>query len=96
MYGRVELVRELLRTDAGRPAADIETQDNAGNTPLHIAAQCGRDNVVEELLRPYAVEDRSTAISSENGDRKTPLDLAEEIGAANVIALLKAARAPNW
>lgn len=50
--------------------ADLETRDDAGNTPLHIAARVGNETSVAALL--YAGADASAL----NQARQTPLHLA--------------------
>jgi hypothetical protein len=50
---------------------DINARDREGNTPLHLAAQLGRDVVVRELLNRPEIDD-----SIVNYRGQTPLDVA--------------------
>ncbi|KAL9103445.1 MAG: hypothetical protein Q9163_001508 [Psora crenata] len=61
---------------------DIDTPDNAGNTPLQIASLAGRDEVVELLL------DAGCDISCKNIDLDTPLIDAVENSHFEVVKLL--------
>jgi hypothetical protein len=50
---------------------DINARDREGNTPLHLAAQLGRDVIVRELLSRPEIDD-----SIVNYRGQTPLDVA--------------------
>lgn len=50
--------------------AHIDTRDEQGNTPLHLAARMGNPELTKELLEWGA------DVSTVNGDGQLPLDLA--------------------
>ena len=59
------------------------TRDNDGNTPLHIAALCGREEVVRELITGY-----KCPVNCVSSDGRTPLHLAAWKGHTSVVRLL--------
>lgn len=63
------VVEYVLRSEGS--AADLNTRDRDGNTPLHIASSLGRSQVVSLLLDQGTVNDSIT-----NFQGKTPLDVA--------------------
>ena len=62
---------------------DLMTRDNDGNTPLHIAALCGREEVVRELITGY-----KCPVNCVSSDGRTPLHLAAWKGHTSVVRLL--------
>lgn len=50
----------------------MKAKDEDGNTPLHIAAECGHVNIVKMMLS------RGADISVVNKEKKTCLDVAIE------------------
>jgi ankyrin repeat protein len=92
-YGDSEVVRELLRTDAGRVAGvDIEAKDENGRTPLHYAAGGGRVELVRELLRTDAGR---PAADKEARDEygNTPLHKAAQWNIPKIVRILLTAGA---
>jgi ankyrin repeat protein len=79
--GSPELVDLLFR----QPGIKINVQDDEGCTPLHIAAQAGRLNVVERFLEQ---DPRRIDLTSQNSNSFTPLDLAIDKGHAAVVRVL--------
>lgn len=63
-------VVEYVITSVG-DAVDLNAQDREGNTPIHIAAQLGRAQIVRQLLEHPDVND-----SVANYQGQTPLDVA--------------------
>jgi len=56
----------------------MKAKDEDGNTPLHIAAECGHVNIVKMMLS------RGADISVVNKEKKTCLDVAIESGKEKV------------
>ena len=50
---------------------DVNLQNNDGNTPLHLAVQAGKTDVVESLCEQGMLD-----VNSQNKDGNTPLHLA--------------------
>lgn len=63
-------VIEYVLSD-GAGSIDINARDRDGNTPLHIAAQQGRSQIVRLLLEQKEIND-----SIANGQGRLPIDLA--------------------
>lgn len=70
------LVRQLVQTDK------VDEQDSKGNTPLHLAAQLGRDAIARELCA------RLASAATLNDDGNNPLHLACVQGSRQVVAVL--------
>lgn len=67
--------RALLDHHSTQP---MKAKDEDGNTPLHIAAECGHVNIVKMMLS------RGADISVVNKEKKTCLDVAIESGKEKV------------
>ena len=80
-YGTLEIVEALL--EAG---ADKEQKNSGGETALIAAANVGRKEIVELLLKEEEPSDKTAT----NNDGKTALDLASENGHADIVELLEA------
>jgi benzoyl-CoA reductase/2-hydroxyglutaryl-CoA dehydratase subunit BcrC/BadD/HgdB len=80
-----EKLQEVQKLLGNNPRPDINAQDanNNCNTALHLAIKRNELEVVNFLLKQGA----DTAI--ENGDGKTPLNLAEECNNIEIIDALK-------
>jgi ankyrin repeat protein len=63
--------------------ANVNDQDQAGETPLHMAAISGSKEVAEVLLANNA------QVSSKDGDDRTPFDLAVQKDHMDVADLLR-------
>lgn len=79
---RAQIVRLLL--DKG---ADVNAQDQCGNSPLHHAAHSGSINTICALL------DGGADTNVVNDDAQIPIDVARKRHRPDVIALLSAVRA---
>ena len=77
----LEALQRCLEADDTRLNAPYA---NTGNTLLHVAALNGYTEIVKFLLSQPYIEKTCT-----NNDGKTPLQLAEEKGLADIIALLE-------
>ena len=80
MIGRREVVRLLLRH-----RADINAENNIGETPLHLAVRHGKTEIVDLLLKNGANINAITIC----GD--TPLQLAKSKNHTEIIQLLESA-----
>ncbi|KAF4819142.1 Vegetative incompatibility protein HET-E-1 [Colletotrichum siamense] len=76
-YGRVEIVRLLLDTNAA-----LEAKTGNGETALTVAATKGHDAVVQLLL------DREANIEAARSDGSTPLAIAADEGHVRITRLL--------
>ena len=63
--------------------ADVNAKDENGNTPLHIAAEKGHENMAELLLANNA------EINAKDNNGRTPLAWAENQGHKDVVELLR-------
>lgn len=78
--GNAEIASMLI----DRCSADLEARDDGGNTPLHVAANRGRLDVVRLLAG------RKVNIEARNVDGKTPLHLAATQSVGSVVTTLLA------
>ena len=62
---------------------DINSRDDSGNLPVHVAAQVGDNLIMEQLIKCNA------AINAANYANQTPLHLAAKNGHEEVFATLK-------
>lgn len=76
---RVPLVRELLK----RSELDLDAQDTDGLTPLHLAMQCGDQDVAQLLLDTGKVD--QTVV---NRWARTPVQYAVQYGSIDVLKML--------
>ena len=74
----IDLVYVLLENNF-----DMDTTNADENTPLHLAVLASSREIVVILLRYGANK------SLQNGDGDTPIDIARNLGAQNMISLLK-------
>ncbi|KAJ5084612.1 hypothetical protein NUU61_009191 [Penicillium alfredii] len=79
--GPKKLRDKMVMRHAERPG-DLNIPDNAGNTPLQIAALNGETSIVKFLL------DAGCEINTKNIDKDTPLIDAVENGNADVVKVL--------
>ena len=63
--------------------ADPSLRDNNGNTPLHLAARRGYDEIVKVLLDQPNVD-----VNAKDGSGKTPLHLAASEGHRKICQVL--------
>ena len=73
---------EMMNFLIGEVGTNLETRDKYGNTVLHLAVEEKRLGVVRMLLN------NSISIDIKNKEGKTPLDIAENGGNEEIIALL--------
>jgi ankyrin repeat protein len=78
--GNVAAVTQDLATNSG----DLNLPDDAGRTPLHLAATHCQTEVVQLLL------DKGARIDAKATGGATPLHLAAQAGCAEVVSLLLA------
>lgn len=76
--GDKAMTEELLNADPGL----IDSRDNDGKTPLHIAAEYGRNEMIELLLS------RKADVNSKTVFNLTPLHFAAAYGRKNAVELL--------
>ncbi|KAJ6031137.1 Mg2+ transporter protein CorA-like/Zinc transport protein ZntB [Penicillium herquei] len=74
MKGHHKIAEKLIEKDDSA----LERQDNSGDTPLHIGARCGKDEVVQLLLRKGAKPD------VQNSDGNKSLHLAAKCNHCNI------------
>ncbi|TFL06716.1 ankyrin repeat-containing domain protein [Pterulicium gracile] len=82
--GNVESLRDLLSKDA----SDINSVDEYGYTPLHLAADRGHADIVRLLL------DYRANVSAKDEDDYTPLDLATIAGHPHIATILSDTKQP--
>lgn len=78
LSGNVQRLRELLSKDA----SDINSVDEYGYTPLHLAADRGHADIVSLLLEYRA------NVSAKDEDEYTPADLAKIAGHPHIMSIL--------
>ena len=79
-YGHVEVVKELLKS-----AADVNSKNGNGSTPLHYAAGCGQIEIVKLLLAHGADK------NIKDNEKNTPLQLTKQLqpnGWNEIVSLL--------
>lgn len=80
----IEYLRTILRAN---PGIDVNVRHpETGDTPLHIAADMGYDDIVAALLAMPRID-----VNARSRDEATPLDAAANNGKADTIRLLIAA-----
>ncbi|KAK3308150.1 asparaginase-domain-containing protein [Chaetomium strumarium] len=87
--GELRTVREILEGDEFSHQL-LKRADYAGNTVLHLAAVGPEPQVLRELLM------RGASVHARNRANNTPLYLAEKMGNAECVRLLKEAGAHLW
>jgi Ankyrin repeats (3 copies)/SAM domain (Sterile alpha motif) len=80
---RVDVLTSLMQS---AESVDLDAQNNAGDTALHLAAN-GRADIVQLLV------DAGASLALKNGCGKTPLDAARLWGKHDIVAILEAAAA---
>lgn len=82
----VDLIRAILHKFRGAPAFDINSVEPIkGDTPLHVAARCGRSDVVMYLL---SLEDINDTVSNFAG--KQPVEVARTSELAEAMQVVRA------
>ncbi|KAI1342221.1 asparaginase [Xylariaceae sp. FL0016] len=89
--GDLAAIRALLEGDEVHHQL-LQRGDYAGNTAVHLAAVGGRRS--GEILRELLL--RGASVHARNRANNTPLFLAEKLGNAEVVGLLKSAGAEVW
>ena len=56
------------------------TPDVDLNTPLHIAAKLGHDDIMKELMKDKLLDSKLVKLDTRNQTNKTPAHLAAEYG----------------
>ncbi|MGB6975991.1 MAG: ankyrin repeat domain-containing protein [Gammaproteobacteria bacterium] len=79
--GDFNAVRKLLEAEVNLKAT-LAAKGEGGNTPLHVAAEKGYDDLVKELLKAGA------ELEIRNSDGDTPLHLAAYNGRVDVVESL--------
>lgn len=87
--GDAQTVREVLEGDEVNHQL-LKRADYAGNTAVHLAAVGPEPAVMRELLT------RGAGVHARNGADNTALWLAEKVGNAEVVAMLREAGAHLW
>lgn len=87
--GDVRTVREILEGDEFNHQL-LKKADYAGNTAVHLAAVGPEPKILRDLLT------RGASVHARNRANNTPLYLAEKMGNAECVALLKEAGAHLW
>ena len=65
----------------------MNAKGSAGGTPVHVAVALRRYDALEVMLSAVAVD---LALTNDEPDFQTAVDLAEELGHAMIVRLLKA------
>ena len=78
--GDAEMAKVLIR-GSSREGIEIAAAQACrnGDTPLHLAAETGRKDILRMLVRPVS-DFTLTALDAENADGATPADVAEAAG----------------
>jgi len=86
-YGRADVDKENADHDAAikryldNPKFNPNVIDKLGNTPLHVAVERRRDEVVKKLLAR-----KDTRVDIRNNDGKLAVEIAQEINNRNAFA----------
>jgi ankyrin repeat protein len=81
-FGKPEQVKKLISK-----GADVDSKNNDGNTPLHLAAIYGTPEIVANLIS------KGADVDSKNNNGNTPLHLAAIHGTPEIVANLIEKRA---
>jgi ankyrin repeat protein len=92
-YGRADVDKENADNDAAvkryldNPKFNPNAIDKHGNTPLHVAVERRRDEVVKKLLAR-----KDTRVDIRNKDDKLAVEIAQEINNRNAIAYFNSSK----
>lgn len=79
-WGYIDVMRELV----GRCSLDdVNAKNDAGNTPLHKAANSGHSEIVKILLESGA------DTRAKNNEDKTPADIAQKYGSHDIVQCIR-------
>ena len=82
--GNITKVKELIEH-----GADVNTIDNAGYTPLHVASYQGHTGIVKYLVKHGA------NVTAKNNMKETPLDVSVKRGHLEISFILHQKRLSN-